>query len=254
MTGPGAVSGPAGAVPESTVDGASRSRVGAHRPPGRAGRLVLVLAVAGMCLVAAGVAAALRSRPAPTVGSATVSRLASAATPATGPAATTGSRVPVVSGALPATSAPVVRPVRLEIPAIGVRASVRPTGVDASGEFDVPPSVDVVGWYRFGPGLTAGGGSVVIAGHVDSATQGAGAFFRLRELSPGDRVTVIGSDGRGRGYRVVAREIEPKATIRLDRYFDTTGPPRLTLMTCGGPFDRATRNYRDNVVVTAVPA
>lgn len=31
------------------------------------------------------------------------------------------------------------------------------------------------------------------------------------------------------------------------------GSPRLTLITCGGPFDAEARHYRDNIVVTAVP-
>jgi Sortase domain len=131
--------------------------------------------------------------------------------------------------------------------------SVRPTGVDTAGDFDVPPSVDTVGWYRYGPGLDAAGGSVVIAGHVDSATQGPGAFFRLRELTRGQPVAVTGEDGRTRQFTVVAREEYPKESINLNRYFTSSGPLRLTLMTCGGPFDDRTHHYRDNVVVTAVP-
>jgi hypothetical protein len=35
--------------------------------------------------------------------------------------------------------------------------------------------------------------------------------------------------------------------------FRRTGPARLVLVTCGGPFDAATGHYRDDVVVTAVP-
>ena len=53
---------------------------------------------------------------------------------------------------------------------------------------------------------------------------------------------------------MVARERYRKTTIPLDRYFARDGAPRLTLITCGGPFDRTTGHYRDNVVVTAVPA
>jgi sortase (surface protein transpeptidase) len=93
----------------------------------------------------------------------------------------------------------------------------------------------------------------VIGGHVDSAAQGRGAFFRLRELKPGDRLTVTGADGVTRAYRVVAREEYPKTSIDLTGYFSREGRPRLTLITCGGSFDAATRHYRDNVVVTAEP-
>jgi hypothetical protein len=146
-----------------------------------------------------------------------------------------------------------VRPVRVRIDRLHVAAIVVPTGVDATGAFAVPAGVDTVGWYRFGPGLGAPAGSMVIAGHVDSATQGAGAFAPLRHLRPGDRVEVTGSDGRDAVFTVVGREEHAKSTIDLDRYFATTGAPRLTLITCGGPFNRTTGHYRDNIVVTAVP-
>jgi hypothetical protein len=44
-----------------------------------------------------------------------------------------------------------------------------------------------------------------------------------------------------------------KSSAPLDRLFARDGPPRLTLVTCGGSFDRGTGHYRDNVVVTATP-
>lgn len=33
--------------------------------------------------------------------------------------------------------------------------------------------------------------------------------------------------------------------------FVNSGPPKLALVTCGGPFDAATRHYLDNVIVWA---
>jgi sortase (surface protein transpeptidase) len=117
----------------------------------------------------------------------------------------------------------------------------------------VPPSVDQVGWYRFGPGISATAGSVVIAGHVDAAEQGAGAFFKLRDLKPGDPVEVTRPDGTVVRFTVAAREIYEKKAIPLDKYFARDGALRLTLITCGGPFDKATGHYRDNVVITAAP-
>jgi hypothetical protein len=35
--------------------------------------------------------------------------------------------------------------------------------------------------------------------------------------------------------------------------FDRIGRARLVLITCGGPFDPSTGNYRDNIVAYAVP-
>jgi hypothetical protein len=203
---------------------------------------------AGVAALVVATVVACSARPQPDEGADTARRLA------TTPPAAAGTPVPVAAGTLP-TAAPTDPPVALRIPKIGVTARVEPVGVDAdSGEFEVPPSVDVVGWYRFGPGLEATAGSIVVAGHVDSAAQGRGAFFRLRELGVGDRLTVTGADRAVRRYRVVAREEYTKSKIPLERYFARDGSPRLTLITCGGPFDRTTRHYRDNIVVTAVAA
>jgi hypothetical protein len=209
-------------------------------------------------LTAAGVLALLvagvqwwSARPAPDVGTATVRALATAtARPAPDdPTAT----VPVRPATLPTAPATVVAPTRLVVPLLGLTATVLPTGVDAAGEFAVPASVDAVGWYRYGPGLDATSGSIAIAGHVDSADQGPGAFFGLRRLGPGDRIEVTGADGRTSGWRVIGREEYAKSVIDLGRYLTGSGARRLTLITCGGPFDSRTGHYRDNVVVTAVP-
>jgi hypothetical protein len=145
-------------------------------------------------------------------------------------------------------------PARLAVPALKLDAAVDAVGIDArTGDFAVPPSVDRVGWYRFGPGFAADAGSIVIAGHVDSADQGKGAFFRLGRMKTGDRITLTGPDGAGQEFAVVARERYDKKRIPLEKYFARDGDLRLTLITCGGPFDARTRSYRDNVVVTATP-
>jgi hypothetical protein len=171
-----------------------------------------------------------RSRPAPSVGSV--------------PAAV------VTPGPTPGAAAVEVPPTRLAIPDLGLTARIVPVGV-SGGQMEVPPEPDVVGWYRFGPGLDAPAGSTVLAGHVDTAERGRGAFFRLRELQPGARLELSGADGQVRAYRVVAREEYRKSAVPLARYFDRDGVARVTLVTCGGPFDAASRHYRDNVVVTA---
>ncbi|MFG3601773.1 class F sortase [Micromonospora chersina] len=215
-------------------------------------RGALAAMAAGVAALTVATVVACGSRPAEDVGAEEAAALAGA-TPAATPTATGDPTVPVNAGTLPAAGA-TVPPVGLRIPPIGVTATVDPVGINRrTDEFEVPPSVDRVGWYRYGPGLEAGTGSVVIAGHVDSADQGRGAFFRLRELDRGDTLTVTGADGRERTYRVVAREEYAKTRIPLERYFARDGSPRLTLITCGGPFDAKTRHYRDNIVVTAVP-
>ncbi|MCO8273770.1 class F sortase [Actinoplanes sp. TRM 88003] len=203
-------------------------------------RGALSLVALGVALAVAAGIGACRSQPAADFG----------APVATTPPATV-KKPTIRDGALP-KAGPVDAPARLRIPALDLDATVDAVGIDAkTGDFAVPPSVDRVGWYRYGPGFAADAGSIVVAGHVDSAAEGKGAFFRLGGLKAGDAVTLTGPDGRERKFEVVARERYRKTAVPLDRYFARDGAARLTLITCGGPFDAATRHYRDNVVVTA---
>ena len=149
---------------------------------------------------------------------------------------------------------PVRAPARLRIPAIGVDAPVGPVGIDERGDMAVPEQVQDIGWYRFGPAPGATNGSAVLSGHVDSAQQGLGAFSRLGELQAGDAITVTDTSGRQLRYRVVGKEAFDKQTVPLADLFSRSGAARLTLITCGGPFDEAALSYVDNIVVTAVPA
>lgn len=144
-------------------------------------------------------------------------------------------------------------PDRLQIDDLAVDAPVVPVGVDDRGDLAIPEDVGTVGWYRFGPQPGEAAGSVVLAGHVDSATQGVGQLRALWTATPGMLVRVDLTDGGPVLYRVVSREIFVKGRVPLESLFATSGAARLTLITCGGPFDETTRSYEDNVVVTAVP-
>lgn len=163
-----------------------------------------------------------------------------------------GLRLQVRSGLLANQAIPAHGPVpaRLRIGAIGVDASIVPVGV-TGGTTEVPSDVDQVGWYRFGGRLGVSGSTLLLA-HVSSGTQGRGVFFRLRELSPDDDVTIEMRDGSTSRFRVIARRSYPKEALPA-RLFSATGPDVLALVTCGGPFSQATGRYEDNVVVYAIP-
>ena len=151
--------------------------------------------------------------------------------------------------ARPAASAPV----RVGIAALGIDAPVSPVGIDiAHGVLGVPPAIHRAGWWRDGAAPGARTGSVLIAGHVDRAGGGIGAFFRLREATPGERVTVRTAAGRTVTYRVVSVRNYLKSRLPTSVY-SLKGRPRLVLVTCGGPFITSIGHYRDNVVLTAVP-
>lgn len=139
-------------------------------------------------------------------------------------------------------------PTRIEIPSLDVDAQIVQSGVDSfSQQMAVPPSVDQVGWYRFGP-RPGEAGSAVFAGHVDMAGQGPGAFYHLDRLQPGHEVIIHMSDGSSLGFEVVDTARIPKSELDVDAVFDNSGSPRVTLVTCGGAFNRTERTYLDNVI------
>jgi LPXTG-site transpeptidase (sortase) family protein len=139
----------------------------------------------------------------------------------------------------------------MAIPAIDVDALVVPVGLlPSSTSLEIPADVQTLGWYRFGP-APGDDGSSVIVGHVDSSRQGAGAFFRLRELAPGSTILVAFAH-QSRRFTVVARREFAKSRLPADLFLPS-GRPILTLITCGGAFDRQSHHYADNIVVYAVP-
>jgi sortase (surface protein transpeptidase) len=144
-----------------------------------------------------------------------------------------------------------VAPVRLEIPALRVKAPIIPVGVEPRGSMEVPKNVATVGWYRFGP-MPGSRGSAMLIGHVDSRVQGPGVFFGLSKLRLGERIGVRLRGGSTQVFTVAARRFFAKDELPQD-LFAREGPPRLTLVTCGGGFDERTRSYSHNVIVYAVP-
>ncbi|MGK5111589.1 MULTISPECIES: class F sortase [unclassified Geodermatophilus] len=185
---------------------------------------------------AAGVPVA-QALPAPSVPS--------PATSAAAPAVATRDAAPVAVAQVPA-------PLRLAVPALGIDAPVDPVGVRSDGAMDLPADIGRVGWYRFGPAPGAAG-STVLAGHVDDREQGLGVLAGLRRIEAGTEVAVTDAAGATTRWRVVAREVVTKQALPLDRVFGRDGPPRLVLVTCGGPFLPEYGSYRDNVLVVAEP-
>jgi hypothetical protein len=144
-------------------------------------------------------------------------------------------------------------PLEVAIPSVELRARVRPVGVTRDGQMELPADPAVLGWYRFGPAPGAPtGGSVVLAGHLDSREYGLGPLVLLREVDLGSAITVATRGGERLDYTVVRVQ-------RFDRQqlppelFGRTGRELLRVITCGGAYDPET-GYEQNLVVTAAPA
>jgi sortase (surface protein transpeptidase) len=142
-------------------------------------------------------------------------------------------------------------PVRVEVPALGVSAPVEAVGVGAERELIIPASPMDVGWFQ-GGSVPGEPGVALLTSHVDTRTEGRGVFAGLNELGPGDTVMVTAADGSVQHWSIVARTQHRKDSLPPE-LFSRSGTARLALVTCGGPFDRDARSYRDNVIVWAEP-
>jgi LPXTG-site transpeptidase (sortase) family protein len=142
-------------------------------------------------------------------------------------------------------------PERIMIPALDVNAPIVSVGLKDDGSMEIPGASEA-GWYRLGAQPGDSMGSAVIAGHVDHEKT-PGVFLELRRLNVNDEVSIADTDGRLHGYRVTERFQVAKAALPTSELFRRNGPPVLTLITCGGSFDRKTRRYDDNIVIRATP-
>ena len=210
----------------------------------RRGVVVLSLVLTGAAGCAGGGSAGERvSRAAPPASRSAVAGSTSARPPASHP--TEVIDFPVGSWRRLAPSPPV----RVEIPAIGVSTPLVRLGLLADGTMDVPHDYGVAGWFTGGP-QPGQLGPAVIAGHVDSRT-GPAVFYRLRDLRPGDQIRVVRADRRVVRFEVDSLASYPKRSLPSEAVYGATTAPVLRLITCAGTFDRSSRSYRDNLVVSA---
>ena len=122
------------------------------------------------------------------------------------------------------------RPQTLVLPD-GAQATVTSSGLHPDGSLVIPEDPAVVGWWNGGALSGDAFGSVVLAGHVDSARYGLGAMAQLRTLKGGQIVELRAGTRRMR-YRVTIRTSLPQAELaaRTDAFrqdIPPRGPGRL---------------------------
>jgi len=145
-------------------------------------------------------------------------------------------------------------PVRLEIPKLGIDASIEAVATDKNGSMGVPADYHDVAWYA--PGVIPGdAGDAVISGHLDWVVSGKltpAVFTNLGSLKPGDKVEIVGQDGKALDFSVNdARLLAYNASPAKAGLFASGGPARVTLITCAGTFDQSLHQYTQRLAVTA---
>jgi len=187
--------------------------------------------------------------------SAVASSGAGRAAPASRPEAqTAASPAPI-----PVAPAPIPRsaPVHISIPAIGVTSQLGPARglTPAHTITDAPltgPIWNLPWWLSTGP-APGQDGSAAILGHVDSAIGAGhlGVFFKLGNLAPGTTIGVTLADGATTNWVVTSDVLYPDSSFPDSVAYAVTGPPTLSLITCGGTFNYATHLYESSILITA---
>ncbi len=147
---------------------------------------------------------------------------------------------------VPPAPVPEVVPQQIDLPSLGVKAPVVPVGVGPDGAMGTPDNARDIAWWD---GVAAGAGNALFAGHKDYNRR-QGSFFRLVDLKPGDPIVVSGPQGVL--TFVVAWVQQVDADTPAQSILGDQGEPVVTLITCGGAFDRRIRHYQDRIIVRGV--
>lgn len=141
-------------------------------------------------------------------------------------------------------------PTLLSIPSVKINAGIISVGKDSNGGIQMPPLFAwTTGWYKYSP---APGqiGPAVIVGHVDNYKT-ISVFWRLRDVRPGDIITISRADAKTVKFKVTALKQFSQQNFPTAEVYGNINYPGLRLITCGGAFDRQTGRYTENTVVFA---
>lgn len=142
-----------------------------------------------------------------------------------------------------------VTPTNLAIPKLGVDARVVGVGMDEDGAMSAPTDPDDVAWYTLGPGMGVVG-NPVFAAHINWGGRPR-PFGDLSALTAGDAVLVVDAQGNGYQYVVESSQWFRAEGAPVEEIFAQPDRQLITLITCGGEYRAATREYLDRLVVRA---
>lgn len=159
-------------------------------------------------------------------------------------------RVPSASAAHgPIIVVPPGWPKVVSIPRLKDVSPVENTPLLKPADYEMPKGWFDVAWYDRGvrPGDI---GHAAILGHLDSYT-GPAAFYHLRDLRRGDRVSVRYRNGRWLTFRVVWQATYLNGGLPMGWIFGPSSQRGLILMTCTGLFHRDGTGYDHKLIVYA---
>jgi LPXTG-site transpeptidase (sortase) family protein len=155
---------------------------------------------------------------------------------------------------------------RFVIRGVGVEAPMTYRKVGLDGVMPNPEGPDDIVYYDFSewPGMGGApnlGGNTVVSGHVDSGRVACkngtvpppcpAVLWDLNTMKLGDEIQLV-INGETFKYAVTSNQPVPASGGPWDQIVSSTQEETLTIITCGGDFNRATGEYTNRQVVTAV--
>jgi LPXTG-site transpeptidase (sortase) family protein len=160
------------------------------------------------------------------------------------------SPLPTAGTPTPTVVASQATPSRIVIPSIGVDAPISVKSMGPDGAMEPPNGPTDVAWYGF-TSRPGAGGNAVFSAHVDYRNYGPAVFARLKDLKKGDLVEVSLADGTVYRYQVVLSLSYPAESAPVEEIVGPTSREVITMITCTGTFDEASRQYSHRLVVRA---
>lgn len=143
-------------------------------------------------------------------------------------------------------------PKKIMIESIGVTADVVSLGVDKDGYLETPKNWNEVGWYSRGA-KPSEKGNFLINAHYDDNSGNPAAFYRLKNINVGDKVSVLDSYDRTFNYKVsnvyYVDIADPERTRVFEPFKEDASV--MTMITCGGVWSQKDGTYNKRLVVNA---
>jgi sortase (surface protein transpeptidase) len=142
-------------------------------------------------------------------------------------------------------------PVSLSIPTVNINSELIETGMREDNTLEVPPGDEgsPASWYN-GSATPGSTGVSVLLGHVSSYTDATGVFYDLRNLQPGDQISVARADGATAVFEVYKNETYPKDEFPTKAIYYPVPGAEIRLITCDA-YDENNARHANNLVVYA---
>ena len=141
-------------------------------------------------------------------------------------------------------------PKYIRLNTIQTEGYIQSVGVDQNKQVAVPNNIHLAGWFR-DTVLPGKKGLSIIDGHVDGRTS-AGIFKSLGNLKQGDQFTIEMGNGNLKTFKI--KKVSTVDTNLANNELFSQDPlikSQLNLITCGGTFDKQSKQYDKRVIAVS---